>query len=135
MLGFTPTVRTTGPVDTAVPARVREQLLAVLREAVSNIARHALADQAEVELPRRPDEVRARVIDDGIGLADGARRERAAQRPPAGSDDGGTLELVGEPRGTLVRLAGLARPEPRTWRGPPPDGGWPRRSASGSGLA
>ena len=36
-----PTVRTVGPVDTAVPAEVRDQLLPVLREALSNLARHA----------------------------------------------------------------------------------------------
>ena len=53
VLGFTPLVRTLGPVDTAVPPEVRAHLLPVLREAVSNVARHALADRAEVELEVR----------------------------------------------------------------------------------
>ena len=39
VLGFTPVVRTSGPVDSAVPQAVAEQLLAVLREALSNVAR------------------------------------------------------------------------------------------------
>jgi signal transduction histidine kinase len=68
VLGFTPTLRVLGPVDTAVASNVGEQVLAVLREAISNIARHALADHADVELRVDAQEVVLTVTDDGVGL-------------------------------------------------------------------
>ena len=95
MLGFAPAVRTTGPVDTAVPAEVREQLLPVLREAVSNVARHALADQAEVEVEvRRPRAAAHRRPTTGSGCrADRAESGlRNVRRRAAGL--GGSLELT-----------------------------------------
>ena len=47
-LGFEPEVRISGPVDTAVSPQAREHLLATLREALSNIARHAAAGAVQV---------------------------------------------------------------------------------------
>jgi signal transduction histidine kinase len=101
VLGFTPTVRTSGPVDTAVPPDVGDHLLAVLREAVSNIARHALADHAEVDVEVRGDELSLAVVDDGTGLRDGSPESglRNARRRAQGL--GGTLELTRRvPQGT-----------------------------------
>lgn len=101
VLGFTPTVRTSGPVDTAVPAPVREQLLPVLREAMSNIARHALADNAEIELHVGDREISLSVVDDGAGYngSGGESGLRNARR--RASALGGSLEIgPAEPRGT-----------------------------------
>ncbi len=97
-------MRTTGPVDTAVPDRVREQLLPVLREAISNVARHALAEHADVELAVTDTEVRLVVSDDGTGLPDGPAREsglRNARR--RATDLGGALDLGPRaPSGTVL---------------------------------
>ncbi len=103
VLGFTPTVRTSGAVDTLVTPDVRAHLLPVLREAISNVARHALADHAEVELEVRDQSVVLRVTDDGGGLP--REREesglRNARRRAAGL--GGTVDLrPNEPRGTVL---------------------------------
>ena len=68
VLGFEPSVRFEGPVDTAVPAAVVPQLTAVLREALTNIGRHAGARVAQVELAVTGTSVRLTVRDDGIGL-------------------------------------------------------------------
>ncbi len=101
VLGFTPTVRTSGPVDTAVPTRVREQLLPVLREAISNIARHALADQAEIELHVGDREIRLSVVDDGTGFVDGSSESGLRNARRRATMLGGTLEIGRlEPRGT-----------------------------------
>jgi two-component system, NarL family, sensor histidine kinase DevS len=101
VLGFAPTVRTSGPVDTAVPPRVREQLLPVLREAVSNIARHALADRAEVELHVGDREIRLSVVDDGTGFVDGSSESGLRNARRRAAMLGGTLEIGRlEPRGT-----------------------------------
>ncbi len=100
VLGFTPTVRTMGPIDTAVPAETGEHLLAVLREAVSNIARHALADHAEIEVKAGSQEVSLSVVDDGIGLP--ARRDESGLRNSRrrASELGGSLSLTAEGGGT-----------------------------------
>jgi signal transduction histidine kinase len=104
VLGFTPTVRILGPVDTTVSSSLSDQLLAVLREALSNIARHAVADQAEVEIAASPTELVLTVTDDGTGLS-GDRVEsglRNARR--RASAHGGSLELLpGDPAGTIFR--------------------------------
>ena len=103
VLGFTPTVLTSGPVDTAVPAEVRGQLLPVLREAVSNVARHAHADHAQVEVHVSATELRLSVSDDGTGLAEDRSESglRNVRRRAAGL--GGSVELISnETRGTTL---------------------------------
>ena len=68
MLGFAPLVAFHGRVDTSAPALVAEQLLTVLREALSNVIRHANATEVEV-IVAVDDEVRLVVADNGVGLA------------------------------------------------------------------
>jgi signal transduction histidine kinase len=104
VLGFTPTVRILGPVDTAVSSTLSQQLLAVLREALSNIARHAVADQAEVEIAASPTDLVLTVTDNGTGLP--AERTESGLRNARrrASTHGGTLELLpGDPSGTVFR--------------------------------
>ena len=79
-LGHTPSVRLAGLVDTSVPPAVAEHLLAVLREALSNAARHAGASRVEVVLDVG-DEVRLTVRDDGRGLP--AERDAAQRAGPS----------------------------------------------------
>jgi len=73
-LGFTPAVRFTGPVDFEVPDEAVEHVLAVAREALSNVARHAQAAHAEVDLETADGFLTLRIADDGIGITDGGRR-------------------------------------------------------------
>ena len=102
VLGFTPDVRTSGPVDSAVSDPVREQLLPVLREAVSNVARHALADHVAGRGARR----RPRAA------ADRQRRRRRPGRGP-GTRAGCATSAAGPP-------ASAARSSwPRTSRAAP----------------
>ena len=65
-LGFEPRVRLDGPIDAAVPDDVAEHVLSVLREALSNVARHAQARRVDVLLDVG-DDVVLRVTDDGNG--------------------------------------------------------------------
>ena len=69
-IGFEPVVRFDGPIDAAVDDTVAEQLLAALREMLANVARHAHAETASVEVAVG-DGLTARVIDDGRGGAVG----------------------------------------------------------------
>ena len=59
-----PRVRFDGPIDTVVGAEVCEQLLPVVREALTNVAKHAEATDIELELAADHAGVRLRVADD-----------------------------------------------------------------------
>lgn len=67
-LGFEPRVGVTGSLDSAVPEDVRPDLLATLREALANVARHAKATLVTVELRVADDMLTLDVLDDGIGI-------------------------------------------------------------------
>ena len=67
-LGFLPALRLSGPVDTALTESVADEVLLVLREALSNIARHAQASAAQVELTASAAWFMLRVTDNGKGM-------------------------------------------------------------------
>ena len=66
VLGFQPTVDFSGPVDTMTSDNVAAHLLAVLREALSNVARHAEANQVKIVVGASRN-ISLDVTDDGIG--------------------------------------------------------------------
>ena len=65
-LGFEPRCFFDGPVDSAAGDELATELLATLREALSNVARHARAAHVEVEVVAS-ELIVLRVVDDGIG--------------------------------------------------------------------
>lgn len=73
-LGFKPTCDIDGPVDSAVSDLIRGHLLLCLREALSNVARHACATHVEVRVMVRDGRARLVVVDDGIGYEPGPGR-------------------------------------------------------------
>jgi signal transduction histidine kinase len=104
-LGFEPKVTFAGPVDTLVPAAVAEQMLAVLREALSNAARHSGATTVSVEVAAVGESVSLVVRDDGKGLPAAGRRSGLANLAARAKDLDGTFraESVPEPgHGTVV---------------------------------
>ncbi|MBO0813940.1 MAG: histidine kinase, partial [Actinobacteria bacterium] len=90
MLGFSPSVQLGAGLDERVPPDVAEQLLTVAREALSNVARHARASQAEVSIAAGGD-LTLRVTDDGTGIAAGTRRSGLANMAERATQLGGTL--------------------------------------------
>ena len=66
-LGFEPTVSFHGPVDD-VPEELHEHVLAVARESLTNVARHAEASGATLAVSVRDGEVGVIVSDDGVGI-------------------------------------------------------------------
>ena len=68
LLKRSPRVRFDGAVDALVPEPVAEEVVPVVREALTNVARHADADHVELELSVDVHELRIRVADDGRGL-------------------------------------------------------------------
>src|SRR5439155_3693094 len=67
LLGFEPRVVFEGPVDATVDETTAPELIATLREALSNVARHAAATRVDVEVTADEDVVLV-VRDDGRGL-------------------------------------------------------------------
>jgi PAS domain S-box-containing protein len=67
VLGFTPSVRLEGPVESAVADRIRIELVTTMREALGNVARHAQATQALVVVTLQDGNVTMTVTDNGVG--------------------------------------------------------------------
>jgi signal transduction histidine kinase len=97
-LGFSPHLSTVGPVHAAIGDEVRGHLLAVLREALSNAARHAAASQVDVVLTV-DDEVVLTVRDDGVGYQPGERRSGVGNMAERAAALGGTCSVVTRDRG------------------------------------
>ena len=91
-LGFVARLVTEGPVDSVVPAQVRPHLLAVLRESLSNVGRHAHASDVSVRL-EVSDEVRLTVTDDGVGFVDTGRRSGLLNMAERAETLGGTFAV------------------------------------------
>ena len=114
LLGHRPTLRLGGFLGN-ISKEMGAELLAVLREALVNVAKHADATKTEVSLDVGNDSVTLEVTDDGVGLSQKAAvdtgglglrniRERATRL-------GGEVHVVeGEPRGTQVRWIVPRRP-------------------------
>ncbi len=103
-LGFEPRVLLDGPVDTGLSEGVATELVATLREALSNVARHAHASQVHVVVVFDED-LCLTVVDDGIGPpADDAPRGNGLRNmAKRASRLGGSLALhPAEPRGTRL---------------------------------
>lgn len=67
-LGFESSVRFEGPVDVGVPEHVVPHVLAVVREALSNVARHAGATAVRVRVVLSADALLVAVTDNGVGI-------------------------------------------------------------------
>ena len=66
-LGFQPRYDITGPIDSSVIEPTRSHLLLCLREALSNVARHADASAVQIDLSVGRGRLRLHVVDDGVG--------------------------------------------------------------------
>jgi signal transduction histidine kinase len=105
-LGYRPQVRFVGAVDTIADRERADQFLAVLRESLSNVIRHAAATAVEVTVAADDKELVLVVADNGVGLVPGA--------PPSGgfglrnmearaASLGGTCSVrPNEPQGAVV---------------------------------
>jgi signal transduction histidine kinase len=108
-LGFLPRLRTEGPASAVAP-EVAADLVAVLREALSNVARHAGARRVEVCLRVGPP-LTLTVEDDGVGIpAETGRRSGLANLSERATAHGGRFSV--EPR--------LAGGTTLTWQVPTP---------------
>jgi signal transduction histidine kinase len=106
ILRFEPRLTMAGPLDSAVPDGLRPDLLAIIGEALTNVARHAGAARVDVAVTvdTAARTVTAVIEDDGIGPSDadvpGQGTVNMATRAQA---HGGTCALLpGERRGAVL---------------------------------
>ncbi|MFE3451651.1 GAF domain-containing protein [Nonomuraea sp. NPDC059194] len=92
-LGFMPGLRMEGRLDHEVPDAVADHLLAVLREAMSNVVRHAKASRAEVSVEVADGALTLVVEDDGVGVGAGGRRSGLRNLEDRAAQLDGTLEV------------------------------------------
>ncbi|MFH7594140.1 GAF domain-containing protein [Streptomyces racemochromogenes] len=99
-LGFAPALRMEGLIDTDVPPAVADEALAVLGEALSNVARHARATRAEVAIVAAHGVLTLTVTDDGVGLPEGGRRSGLGNLAERAERLGGRMEASARGDGT-----------------------------------
>jgi len=103
-LGFEPAVRFAGLLEDTLTGDVVRDLVAVLREGLSNVARHAHARSVDVRITATPDRVSVEVHDDGDGMADTDRRSGLANLRHRAERRGGAFTLTArDPRGTVLQ--------------------------------
>lgn len=106
LLGFPPRLRLDGPIDTVVDRELADNLMPVLRETLTNVAKHARASTVVVRVEVLDGALELEVTDDGVGLPDALRpggmgvdniRERAVLlggEATFGSVDGGGTRVL-----------------------------------------
>ena len=90
-LGRLPHLRFTGPIDAVVPEPVAEDLVAVLREALTNVARHANASSVDVVVTVADHQLTVDVLDNGVGIGPAERRSGLANLHRRAERHGGAL--------------------------------------------
>jgi signal transduction histidine kinase len=93
VLGFAPSLRLGSGLRT-LPGELTTQALIVLREALSNMARHAGATRADVMVDAAPDGfLTVTVTDDGTGIPSEGRRSGLRNLAGRAAELGGELRL------------------------------------------
>ncbi|MFI0737468.1 GAF domain-containing protein [Streptomyces sp. NPDC021100] len=116
-LGFAPSLRMEGLLDTQVPREAADDAVAVLAEALANVARHAEAGTVDVAVVNEGGALVLTVTDDGIGMPPTATRRSGLRNLTERAErHGGTLTLTTPPGGTGTHLE---------WRIPLTGGGCP----------
>ena len=104
ILGFEPTVTINGDLDRIAPD-VANHLVAVLHEALSNVARHAHATRASVTLTIDDDAISMVVSDDGSGVPTGSTRSSGtANIKGRAAQLGGTAQWSAGRPGTVLTI-------------------------------
>jgi signal transduction histidine kinase len=92
-LGFSPGVTFSGLIDTSVPVDTTDDIAAVVREALTNVAKHAHAASASVSVSVSADTVALQVTDDGVGCIENPRLSGLANLRTRAELRGGTFDV------------------------------------------
>jgi len=101
-LGFVAHSAFAGLVDEAFDEALADDVLACIRETLANVAKHAHARSAWVDVIATGDELTVTVSDDGVGLGTPKRSSGTANLRARAEKRGGTFELTPGPSGGTV---------------------------------
>jgi PAS domain S-box-containing protein len=106
LLSSAPVVQFAGPLDVMLAEDLVDDLIAVLRETLTNVARHARAGSVRVGVTAGIENraLTVEVVDDGVGLGDSERRSGLANLRKRAEGRGGSF-LVESPNGTGTRVS------------------------------
>lgn len=99
----TPTVSFSGPVDLMITHQLADDVIAVTREALANVVRHAQADHSSIDLSVRDGHAILTVTDDGHGMTGSTRRSGLANLEQRAVSRGGSFQLDSDAAGTRLR--------------------------------
>lgn len=98
-----PEVSFRGPIDLLVSEALRDDVVAVVREALTNVGRHAAAERVEIFVSADARSVEVEVLDDGKGLREDTVLSGLANMRARAEALGGTFEIASRPiRGTRL---------------------------------
>jgi signal transduction histidine kinase len=110
-LGFGAHIDFSGSLDLGVPDALADDVVAVLREAVSNVARHASASTVRVRVSLAGSELEVTVVDDGVGIRDPSRSSGLGNLRRRAEAHGGTFRVWSPPvGGTHLRWTAVEPP-------------------------
>jgi signal transduction histidine kinase len=105
-LGFTPHVAFSGLLDVRMDDELLEDMIACVRETLTNIAKHARARSAVVDVSHVGNDLTITVTDDGVGLGDTTRSSGTANLRARAEKWHGSFELApGASGGTTAKWA------------------------------
>jgi signal transduction histidine kinase len=113
ILGFNPTVVLSGPLD--LPAEVSGNVLALVTESLTNIAKHADATTVRITITVDAGQINVTITDNGRGIGQLDRSSGLANMRARAEELGGTFTWrSNEPTGTVIEWhAPLTQPPPR----------------------
>jgi signal transduction histidine kinase len=103
VLGFTPHVAFAGLVDLVLDEGLMEDVMAFVRESLTNVAKHAHGTSATVDVALAAQVLTLTVTDNGVGVVPGsARRGGTANLKVRAENRGGSFDLAPGPSGGTV---------------------------------
>jgi signal transduction histidine kinase len=102
MLGSDPRITLVGPLDSVVPDDLRPDVLAVVRESLTNVAKHAEASRVSLTVTADLEDgvLRIQVEDNGVGIGEDRHRGNGLRNVAVrAAYSGGQTEVVRRPEG------------------------------------
>jgi len=92
-LPLEPQIEFTGPVDLVITGSIADDIVAVAREALTNVVKHASAEHVSLVIAVMESLVTLEVIDDGVGVPEVKRRSGLANLQQRALRRGGTFSF------------------------------------------
>ncbi|MDQ1605876.1 MAG: hypothetical protein QOJ18_243 [Microbacteriaceae bacterium] len=92
-LSESPRLEFSGPVDIAVSGTLADDVVAVVREALTNVVKHASASTVSVSVAVADGSVVVTTVDDGVGLTMSGRRSGLANLDSRADARGGSFDI------------------------------------------